>query len=101
MDSPVARGVGIAGERADSLHGTSLVHAAIMTLQQVGVGREELEHFGEAVGGEVVVAADARALFEMDGRGEAVRGEHLVRDVERLLEADWPSKAAPADLKED
>ena len=42
-----------------------------MAVEQIGVGREELEHFGEAAGGEVVVAADARALPEMDGRGEA------------------------------
>jgi hypothetical protein len=53
-----------------------------VTVQQVGVGRKELEHFGEAAGGEAVVAADARALLEMDGRGEAVRGEYLVRDLE-------------------
>src|SRR6187200_2220018 len=72
-----------------------------MAAEQVGVRREELEHFGEAAGGEVVVAADARALLEMDGRGEAVRGEHLVRDLERLLEADWPAQAVPADLQED
>src|SRR5262245_18123556 len=64
-------------------------------------GLEELEHFGEAAGGEVVVAADGRALLEMDGRAEAVRGEHLVRDLERLLEADWPAQAVRADLQED
>jgi hypothetical protein len=29
-----------------------------------------------------------------------VRGEHLVRDLERLLEADWPAQAVPADLQE-
>ena len=50
-----------------------------MAVEQVGVGREELEHFGEAARGEVVVAADARALLKMDGRGEAVRDEHLVQ----------------------
>src|SRR5262245_46176376 len=72
-----------------------------MAAEQVSVGLEELEHFGEAAGGEVVVAADARALLEMDGRGEAVRGEHLVRDLERLLEADWPAQALRADLQED
>ena len=33
--------------------------------------------------------------------GEAVRGEHLVRDLERLLEADWPAQAVSADLQED
>src|SRR5437660_7857923 len=72
-----------------------------MAVEQIGVGREELEHLGEAAGGEAVVAADARALLEMDGRGEAVRGEHLVRDLERLLEADWPAQAVRADLQED
>ena len=97
----MAEGVGIAGERADPLHGAGLVHAAVMAVEQAGVGREELEHLGEAAGGEAVVAADARALLEMDGRGEAVRGEHLVRDLKRLLKADWPSQAAPADLQED
>jgi hypothetical protein len=35
--------------------------------EQVSVGREELEHFGEAAGGKFVLAADARALLEMDG----------------------------------
>src|SRR5215213_1253378 len=72
-----------------------------MAAEQVGVGREELQHFGEPARGEVVVAADARALLEMDGGGEAVRGEHLVRDLERLLEADWPTQAVRADLQED
>src|SRR3979409_807055 len=72
-----------------------------MAAEQVGVGREELEHFGEAAGGEVVVAADARALLEMDGRGEALGGEPLVRALARLLGADWPAKAVCADLQED
>src|SRR6476660_3431631 len=72
-----------------------------MAAEQVSVGREELEHFGEAAGGKVVVAADARALLEMDSRGEAVRGEHLVRDLQRLLEADRPAQALSADLQED
>jgi hypothetical protein len=30
-----------------------------------------------------------------------VPGEHLVRDLERLLEADGPAQATPADLQED
>ena len=58
--------------------------------------REELEYFSEAACGEAVVAADAQALLEMDGRGEAMRDEHLVRDFERLLEADWSAQAVPA-----
>src|SRR5258705_12293127 len=37
----------------------------------------------------------------MDGRGETVRGEHFVRDLERLLEANWPAQAVSADLQED
>ncbi len=42
----------------------------VMAMEQVGVGREELEHLGEAAGREAVVAADARALLKMDGLGE-------------------------------
>src|SRR4029077_18217125 len=82
-------------------HAAGLVQAAVTAAEQVGVGLEQRQHFGEAAGGEVVVAADARALLEMDGRGEAVRGEHLVRDLERLLEADRPAQAVRADLQED
>src|SRR5262249_45990614 len=88
-------------ERADPLHGASLVHAAVVAVQQVRVGRKELEHFGEAAGGEAVVAAYARALLEMDGHGEAMGSKHLVRDIERLLEADWPAQPMRANLQED
>ena len=73
--------VGIARQRADAGKGAGLVQAAVMAVQQIGVGREQLEHLGEAAGGEVVAAADARALLEMDGVGEPVGGEHLVRDL--------------------
>ena len=73
----MARGIGIARERADPVHSASLVHAAVVTVEQVGVGRKELEHFGEAAGSEAVVAADARALLEMDGRGEAMRAASI------------------------
>src|SRR6516165_10024115 len=69
-------------------------------MEQAGGGRKELEHFGEAAGGEAVVAADARALLEMDGRGEPMGGDHLVRDLKRLLEADWRAQAMPANLQE-
>src|SRR5579872_1176572 len=100
-DLPMARSVGIAGERADPLHRAGLVQTAVMAVQQAGIGREEIEHFGEAARGEMVVATDPRALLEMDRRGEAVRGKHSVRDLERLLEADWPAELAPADLQED
>jgi hypothetical protein len=64
------------------------------------VARGELERLGEPAGGEVVIAADARALLATDGHGEAVRSEHLVRHLERLLEADWPAQAVRADLPE-
>ena len=59
------------------------------------------QQLGKAAGREAVAAADARAFPEMDGLGEAVLGEHLVRDLERLLEADGPAQAMPADLQED
>src|SRR6476469_8301506 len=72
-----------------------------MAVKQVGVRCEQLEYFGEAAGGETIVAADARAFLETDGRGEALRGEHLVRDLERFLEADRSAQAMPADLQED
>src|SRR5580704_12811474 len=72
-----------------------------MAMEQIGVGREELEHLGEAAGGEAVVPADARAFLEMDVRREAVRGEHLVRDLKRLLETDRPAQLTAADLQED
>jgi hypothetical protein len=71
-----------------------------MAAEQVGVRREELQHFGEAASGKVVVAADARALLEMDVGGEAVRGEQFVPDLERFLEADWPPRrCAPISRK--
>ena len=75
---PVARGIGIASERTDPLDTAGFVPPAVVAVEQVGVGREEFEHFGEAAGGEAVVAADAGALLEMDGVGEAVRGENFV-----------------------
>src|ERR1700731_1266429 len=97
----MAGGLGIARERANPVHGAGLVHAAVVAVEQAGVGRKEPQHFGEAAGGEAVVAADARALLEMNGCGEAMPGEHLVRDLKRLLEANWPAQAVPANLKED
>src|SRR5262249_61161931 len=51
-------------------------------------------------GGSVVVGSDAGALLGMGGVGGAVGGELLVRDLERLLEADGPPQG-PADLEED
>ena len=97
----MARCVGIAGERANALHGAGLVQAAVVAAEQVGMGREELEHFGEAAGGKAIVAADARALLQMDGLSETMRGEDPVGDRERLLEADWAAQPMRADLQED
>ena len=94
-------GVGVAGERADSVHGAALVHAAVMAMEQVGVGREELEHLGETAGREPVVAADAGALLEMDGVARPCAASICVRDLERLLEADRPAQLMGADLQED
>ena len=65
------------------------------------MGREEFEHLGETAGGEAVVAADARALLEMDRRVETMGGENFIRDLERFLEADRSAQATPADLEED
>src|SRR6478609_363564 len=65
------------------------------------MGLEEVQQLGKAAGREAVAAADARTFLEMDGLGEPVLGEHLVRDLERLLEADRPAQAMPADLQED
>src|SRR5271165_6068459 len=101
MDPPMGGGVDIAGERANPFHGTGLVHTPVMAMKQVGVGREELEHFRETAGGEAVVATDARALLKMDGRGEPVRFQHSVRNLKRFLKADRRAKAVPADLQKD
>jgi len=46
-----------------------------VTVEQDGIGCEKFQHFDEAVGAEPVVAADARALFEVDVGREAVGGE--------------------------
>src|SRR5262249_5265783 len=78
---PVCGRVRVAGQRADAVEGASLVRAAIMAAEQVGVGRKKVEHLDKAAGPKAVVAADARALLKMDGFGEAVRGEYLARDL--------------------
>src|SRR4029450_6262036 len=64
---PVAGSVGVARERADPLQGAGLVHTAVMAAEQAGMGLEQLEHFGEAAGGEAVVAAGGRALLGVGG----------------------------------
>src|SRR5262249_54217808 len=100
-DLPMARGVGIARERAHAIHGTGLVQAAVMAAQQARVRREEREHLGEAARRETVVAADARAFLDMNGFGEALRGEHRVRNLKRLLKTGRRAETVRADLQED
>jgi hypothetical protein len=92
---------GVARQRADAGERAGLVRAAVVAVEQVGVGREKMEQPGEAAGREVVAAADARALLEVDGIGEVVLRQHLVRDLKRFLEADGAAQAMPADLQED
>ena len=94
-------GVGIARQGADAGKGAGLEAGALAAPEQVGMGLEEVQQLGKAAGRETVAAADARAFLEMDGLGEAVLGEHLVRDLKRLLEAHGPAQAMPADLQED
>src|ERR1700733_9396972 len=74
-DPSVGGGVGIAGERADSVHGSALVQAALMAMEQGGMGREELEHLGETARREPCIAADAGALLQMDGVRQGLRGD--------------------------
>src|SRR5579872_38704 len=96
----MARGPGIASERADTLHRTRLVHAPVMAVEQVGVRREERKHFRKATRGKAIVAADARALLEMNLR-ETVRSEYSICDLQRFLEAHWPAQPMAANLQED
>ena len=99
--APVLGGVGVARQRADAGQGAGLVGAAVAALHQLGVRHEEVEHLGKTAGGEMVATADARALLEIDGIGEAVRGEDFVRRFERLVETDGAAVALGADLQED
>src|SRR5215216_6565315 len=94
-------GVGIARQGADAGKGAGLVEGAVAAAEQGGMGLEEVQQLGEAAGREAVVAADARPFLEMDGMGKVVLRKHLVRDLERLLEADRPAQAMTADLQED
>src|ERR1700679_3439297 len=72
-----------------------------MAMEQVGMGREELEHLGETARRESCVAADAGTLLEGDGVREALWGEHRIHDLKRLLETDRPAQLMAADLQED
>src|SRR5262245_35940543 len=53
--------VGVARQRANAGNCARLVYRAFAFAEQVGVGREQVEHLGETARGETVVAADARA----------------------------------------
>src|SRR3954447_26118493 len=99
--TPMLRSVGIARQGADAGKGAGLEVGAVAAAEQGGMGLEEVQQLGKAAGREAVAAANARAFFKLDGLGEAVPDEHLVRDRERLLEGDGPSQAMPADLQED
>src|SRR5919197_5419466 len=99
--APMPGGVGIARQGADAGKGARFEASATAAAEQGGMGLEEVQQLGKAAGREAVAATDARAFLEMDRLGEAVLGEHLVRDLERLLETDRPAQAMPAHLQED
>src|SRR5688572_15041208 len=92
--------VGIARQGADAGKGAGLEVRAVAAAEQGGMGLEEVQQLGKAAGRDAVAAADARAFLEVDGLGEAVPDEHLVRALERLLQAAGPAQTMPADLQE-
>ena len=99
--STMLGGVGITRQGADARKGAGLEEDAIATAEQGGMRFKEVQQLGEAAGRETVAAANARAFVEIDGRGKAVLGECLARDLERLLKADRSAQTMPADLQED
>src|SRR5262245_62324113 len=92
--------IGVARQSADAGKGAGLEEGAVAAAEQAGMGLEQVQQLGEAAGREAIVAADARALDEMDGIGEAVGGKHAVRDLERFFET-YGSAERPADLEKD
>src|SRR6185369_7752287 len=92
---------GVACERADAIERAGLVRGVFILLEQAGVRREEIEHLGEAARREAVAAADARTFLEGDRPGEALRGEHLVCDLERLHKTDGTAETVSAHLQEE
>src|SRR4051812_46133507 len=94
-------GVGITRQGADAGKGAGLEAGAFAVAEQRGMGLEEVQQPGKAAGREAVAAADARAFLEWDRFGEAVPVELLIRALKRLLKADGPARAPPADLQED
>src|SRR5215212_562256 len=95
------RSVSIACQGAGAGKCASLELGAVAAPEQGGMGLEEVQQLGKAAGREAVAAANARAFLKMNGLGEAMPDEHLVRNLERLLEADRPAQAMPPDLQED
>src|SRR5690349_7538303 len=61
----------------------------------------EIANLGEAARREAVAAADARTFLEGDRPGEALRGEHLVCDLERLHKTDGTAETVSAHLQEE
>src|SRR5829696_2505154 len=94
-------GAGIASQGAYAGKGAGLEAGAVAAAEQGGMRLEEVQQLGKPAGSEAIAAADARAFLELDGFGEAVPNEHLLRDLERLLQADRPAQPTPADLQED
>src|SRR6185295_11529291 len=84
--APMLGGVGIARQGADAGKGAGLEAGPLTTPEQGGMGLEEVQQLSKTAGREAVAAADARAFFEMERLGEALPGEHLVRDLDRFLE---------------
>src|SRR5262249_61172500 len=80
-NSPMLGGVGIARQGADAGKGAGLEEGAVAAAEQGGMGFEEMQQLGKAARHETVAAADPRTFLEMDGLGEAVLGEHFVRDL--------------------
>src|SRR4051794_7406827 len=93
--------VGIARQGAHAGKRAGLELGAVAVAERGGRGQKGVQHGGRAGGGEGVAAADARAFLEVYGLGEPVPAEHLVRDRERLPQAEGPARATPADLEKD
>src|SRR5215203_5514243 len=99
--SPMPGSVGIARQRADTGKSAGLEKGTVPAPEQVRMGMEEVKHLGETTGREAVAPTYARAFLQLDGFGEAVRDEYLIRDPPRLLEAYGCPEAMRAHLEED
>src|SRR4051794_29690709 len=90
--------LGIARERADAGESAGLEKRAVPSSEQVGMGLKQVQHLGETTG---VAATYARAFLQSDGLREAVPRKHLVRDLQRLLQAHRRAQAIRSHLEED